>query len=177
MRTSAVEPFVTFDRGASTSLPAIVCKASIVADGGGVFSPNILCGCLLREGRTLIMSRVGVSRPGVGVVDLGVSSFSGDFSGDTPSKKKSLLPCGVEGRFEDFSGELGDDNAEPLSKKLLRSRTLPVCKDCMRLWAAPLIRERSGEGSIRFGGGFVMYALSLAFSVNAACADLMALEV
>jgi len=30
---------------------------------------------------------------------------------------------------------------------------------------------------MRFGMAFVMYALSLAFSVNAACADCMALDV
>jgi hypothetical protein len=47
----------------------------------------------------------------------------------------------------------------------------------MRLWAAPLIKDRSGEESGSLNGGFIMYALSLAFSVNAACADLIALEV
>lgn len=47
----------------------------------------------------------------------------------------------------------------------------------MRLCAAPLIKDRSGELSMCRGGGLVIYALSRAFSVRAACADLMALDV
>lgn len=114
-------------------------------------------------------SRVGVSRPDVGVVDR-PASFSGDFSGDfssdlsgdfsgdlAPSVKKSLLPSGVDGRIC-FSGDMGEDPyGDPPSIKLLRSLTLPpVCRDCMRLCAAPLMRDLSGEPSIRFGEGFVI---------------------
>jgi len=61
VRTSAVEPLVTFTNGASTSLKDIVCRASIVADCGGAFSPRMLCGGLLKDGLS-----VGVFLP-VGV--------------------------------------------------------------------------------------------------------------
>tara|TARA_R110002060_G_scaffold25853_2_gene35395 strand:- start:396 stop:833 length:438 start_codon:yes stop_codon:yes gene_type:complete len=128
VRTSAVEPFVTFDRGASTSLVAMFWRASIVADCGGVFSPRILCGGRLKDGRT-VSSRFGVSRPGVGVTDR-LESFSGglsaDFSGDLGSSTKSLFECGVAGRPELFSGDRGVLNVEPPSKKLLKSLTFPV---------------------------------------------------
>ena len=47
----------------------------------------------------------------------------------------------------------------------------------MRLCAAPLIKDRSGEPSTCFAGAFALYALSRAFSVRAACADLIAFDV
>lgn len=39
------------------------------------------------------------------------------------------------------------------------------------------MRERSGDPSIRFGGGFVIYVFSRAFSVSAAWAFFIAVEV
>lgn len=80
MRTSAVELLVIFDNGASRSLLAMVCRASIVADCGGVFSPSMLCGGRRSEGLTWGNSRLGVSRPGVGVAVRLVDSFSGDLN-------------------------------------------------------------------------------------------------
>lgn len=130
VRTSALDPFVTFDNGAggSTSRLAICCNANIVADCGGVFSPRMLCGGLLKEGLSVGMSRIGVSRPGAGV-EAQLPSFSGDLSGDFSndftSEKKSLFVCGVDGRA--FSGDgVGEPNVEPPSIKLLKSRTFPV---------------------------------------------------
>jgi hypothetical protein len=129
-RTSAFDPFVTFDNGASVSLLAICCNANIVADCGGVFSPRILCGGLLKEGLKEGVSRTGVSRPGVGVEARLPSlsgDFSGDLSGDLPSEKKSLAVCGVTGLFVLFSGEgVGDPKVEAPSRKLIKSRTFPV---------------------------------------------------
>lgn len=140
MRTSAVDPFVTFDKAASASLLTMFCRASIVADCGGVFSPRMLCGGLLNDGLSVGVSRLGGSWWGVGVEQRLESfsgddassrsterreSFSGDFSGDLPSRKKSLFECGVEGRTEAFSGDL-EPNVEPPSRKLLKSLTLPV---------------------------------------------------
>jgi len=87
----------------------------------------MLCGGRLNEGLNEGVSRLGVSRPGVGVAER-LGSFSGDFD-----SKNSLLVCGVEGRFALFSGDLGEANVEPPSRKLLRSLTFPVCSDCMRL--------------------------------------------
>jgi hypothetical protein len=119
-RTSAVDPFVTFDRGESTSLLAIFCKASIVADCGGVFSPSMLCGGLLNDGRIVGVSRLGVSRP-LGVEDL---ERLVSFSGDLPSCPSSLYVCGVVGLG--FSGDLGALSDEPPSIILLKSLTVPV---------------------------------------------------
>lgn len=75
-----------------------------------------------------------------------------------------------------FSGDLGVLNDEPPSMKRLRSLTLPVCSDCIRLCAAPFARDLSGEVSMRFVA-LVVYPLSRAFSVRAACADCIALDV
>ncbi len=130
VRTRAVEPLVTFDRGLSLSLVDMFCRASIVADWGGVFSPSMLCGSLRRDGR-----KVGVSLPAGVCVGVGVDerfvSFSGDFAS---TRANSLLAYGVEGRFDVFSGDLvGDADKDPPSRKLLRSLTFPVCKDCIRL--------------------------------------------
>jgi hypothetical protein len=59
----------------------------------------------------------------------------------------------------------------------LRSRTVPGCRDCMRRWDDPLANGLSGDGSpIRFARTGTK-ALSRAFSVKAACADWIALEV
>ena len=70
------------------------------------------------------VSRVGVSLPGVGVVER-IESFSGDFSGARPSSRNSLFVCGVDGRPVLFSGDLGELN-EPPSNRLLKSLTFPV---------------------------------------------------
>jgi len=108
---------------------------------------------------------------------VGVEDLLASFSEGLASIMESLFVCGVEGLVVVFSGDFtgltGLPEKFPLSKKELRSLTWPVCSDCMRLWAAPLIRERSGDASGRFRSGtmFVMYPLSRAFSVNAACAD------
>jgi len=89
----------------------------------------MLCGGLRRDGR-----KDGISRPidaelGVGVVER-LLSFSGDFA----SGVQSLLAYGDEGRCAVFSGDLdGEADKDPPSMKLLRSLTLPVCIDCMRL--------------------------------------------
>jgi len=114
-----------------------------------VFSPNMLCGGLRSEGLNCTFSRVGLSRPGVGVDDRSLS-------GDLPSSINSLLACGVPGLVVFFSGDLGEPKDEPPSRKLLKSRTFPVWRDCIRLWAAPLTKDRSGEASIRFAMAFVM---------------------
>jgi len=132
----------------------------------------MLCAGFLNEGRTDSESLLLHSRVGVGVVER-----AGSFSGERPSIMKSLLMGGVESRCEFFSGDLEALKADPPSKKLLRSRTFPVWMDCMRLWVASLTSDRSGDGSARFVGEFVTYPFSRAFSVNAACADCMALEV
>jgi hypothetical protein len=89
----------------------------------------MLCGGLRRDGRN-----VGISRPidvelGVGVAER-LLSFSGDFA----SGVQSLLVYEDEGRCAIFSGDLdGEADKDPPSMKLLRSLTLPVCIDCMRL--------------------------------------------
>lgn len=43
VRTNAVDPLVTLDRGFSVSLVGIDCRANMVADCGGAFSPKMLC--------------------------------------------------------------------------------------------------------------------------------------
>ena len=101
-----------------------------------------------------------------------LSTFSGE-CGISISLDSRGLDCLVGLR----SGDLVEPNVDPPSRKLLISLTLPVCKDCILLCAAPLIRERSGECSGFLNGGLIMYWLSLAFSVKAACADFMALDV
>ena len=141
-----------------------------MADCGGVFSPSMLCGAFLRDGRTDRESLGLESGVRVGVVKR-------SFSGDRPSIMKSLLIGGVDSRCGFFSGDLGVPKLDPPSRKLLRSRTFPVWRDCMRLWVASLISDRSGDVSARFVGEFVIYPFSRAFSVNAACADCIALEV
>jgi hypothetical protein len=119
VRTNAVEPLVTFVRGLSVSLVDIECRASMVADWGGVFSPSILCGGLRRDGR-----KVGVSLPAVAEVGVGVTERPVSFSGDFASIAKSLLVYGLVGRFfsGDLSGDLeGDAGIDPPSRKLLRT--------------------------------------------------------
>jgi hypothetical protein len=163
---------VILDRGLSTSLVGIDCKASMVADCGGVFSPRILCGGRRKDGR-----RVGVSLDAGVAVGVVVAERLESFSGDLNSTARSLLPYGDAGRLNVLSGDLdGDEASELPSMKLLRSLTLPVCKDCIRLCAAPFMRERSGD-SMRFGGGGLFRKASRAFSVKAACADWMVVEV
>ena len=107
-----------------------------MADWGGVFSPSMLCGGLLKEGLIFDMSLFAGSRLGVGVADRLVVSFSGDLSGDFSggfaSNMKSLK-CGLDGRVECFSGDFGELFNEPPSRKLLKSLTCPVCRDCIRL--------------------------------------------
>lgn len=117
----------------------------------------------------------GESRPFSRFEGVGVPWRLAVFSGGA-SKRNSLLKRGVEGRLY-FSGKLGfsgevyfsgdwgeDDNRVPLSIRVLKSFTL----DCMRLWPEPLELGRSGDASMRLGSGFVIYALSRAFSVKAA---------
>ncbi len=129
MRTSAVEPFVTFDSGLSISRVDMDWRASIVADWGGVFSPSILCGGLLRDGR-----KVGMSLPIEAEVGVGVAERLFSFSGEFASSVQSLFVYGDVGRCAVFSGDLdGEADKDAPSMKLLRSLTLPVCIDCMRL--------------------------------------------
>lgn len=184
VRAEAVEPFVTLARGGSVSLLAMLCSACIVVDWGGVFSPNVLWGGRLSEGLTCMESRLSwgdSARFLVGVVARAESLSnirSLNFSGD--SSKNSLLAWGVTGLGDGFSGNFIGPKV-PLSMKPLRSRTLPFWRDCIRLCpgAAPLIRRRSGDGSVkRLGGGMSMvYVLLRALSVSAAWADLMAADV
>lgn len=117
-----------------------------------------------REGVSKRLSRRAVE---------GVDVFSELLSSDLPSRAKSLLNRGVVGRDWLFPGDFVGDGLESLdSRKWLKSRTLPGCSDCMRLCAAPLTKDLSGDMSGRLsGGGFVVYALSRAFSASAACAD------
>ena len=89
----------------------------------------MLCGGLRRDGR-----RVGISRPIDADVGVGVAERLLSFSGDFASVVQSLLVYGEEGWWADFSGDLdGEADKDPPSMKLLRSLTLPVCNDCMRL--------------------------------------------
>lgn len=177
VRTKAVDPLLALDIGVSNSRVGIDCRANIVADCGGVFSPRILCWCDLRKDGLIedIGVDEGESRPFSRFEGVGVPWRLAVFSGGA-SKRNSLLKRGVEGRLY-FSGELGfsgdgyfsgdwgdDDNRVPLSIKLLRSLTL----DCMRLCPDPLELGRSGDASMRLGRGFVVYKLSRAFSVKAA---------
>ena len=134
----------------------------------------MLCGAFLSEGRTDKESLLLGSRVGVGV---GVVERSDSFSGDRASIMKSRLIGGDESLWGFLSGDLELPKLDPPSRKLLRSRTFPVWRDCMRLWVASLTSDRSGDVSARFVGEFVIYPFSRAFSVSAACADCMALEV
>jgi hypothetical protein len=104
-------------------------SASIVADCGGVFSPSMLCGGLRRDGR-----KVDISLPIDAEVGVGVAERLPSFSGDFASGVQSLLVYGDVGRCAVFSGDLdGEADKDAPSMKLLRSLTLPVCNDCMRL--------------------------------------------
>jgi hypothetical protein len=89
----------------------------------------MLCGGLRRDGRKVAISLPIDVEAGVGVAER-LLSFSGDFA----SGVQSLLVYGDEGRCVVFSGDLdGEADKDPPSMKLLRSLTLPVCIDCMRL--------------------------------------------
>ena len=172
-RTSAVDPFVTFARDVSGSLAAMVCSANIVADGGGAFSPRMLCGGRRNDGLTCGIAELGVSRPvGVGVPARVTLSFSGDFGAS-----KSLDRRGLDCLVGLLSGDRGVIGPDPFSRRLLISLTLPVCSDCILLCVALLTSDRSGDVSKLRSGGLIMYALSRAFSVSAACATLIAFDV
>lgn len=100
---------------------ALFCRASIVADCGGVFSPSMLCCGLLTVGRTMGV-RLG---PGTGVG----SSLSAGLDSTA-----SRILAGVEGLAalsDDFVGDCGLCGL-PFSRSILRSRTVPVCNDCIR---------------------------------------------
>ena len=122
---------------------AIFCRANIVADCGGVFSPRILCWVLrVTQGRTAGLRLMGI---GVGVVGRGCSFSAGL---DSFSGSRSRFRCGVLG-LECFSGDpLGVGLIEsPRAPSImrLRSRTvLPGPRDCIRLWWFGLVtRARS----------------------------------
>jgi hypothetical protein len=101
----------------------------------------MLCGGLRKDGRRVGVSLPDEARLGVELIEP-LMSFSTDFV----SVVGSLFVSGVEGRFTVFSGDLGGDmDKDPDSIKLLKSLTLPVCKDCIRLWVAPLMSDRSGD--------------------------------
>lgn len=139
-----------------------------------MFSPRILCGGRLNDGRTCGTATLGVSRPdvGVGVPVRLAPSFSGDFT-----TSNSLVIRGLDCLVGLFSGDRGVTGEEPFSRKLLISRTMPDCRDCIRLCVALLTNDRSGEVSKACSGGLIIYALSRALSVSAACAIFIALEV
>jgi hypothetical protein len=115
---------------------------------------------------------LGESLPdGVGVHARLELSFSGDFASN------SLVIRGLDCLVGLFSGDRGVMGDDPFSSRLLISRTVPVCSDCILLCVALLTSDRSGDVSRLRSGGLIIYALSLAFSVNAACATLIALDV
>lgn len=85
---------------------------------------------------------MGVSLPVIAEEGVGVDERVISFSGDLASRAKSLTAYGVVGRFAAFSGDRsgdlsgdrdGEANKFPPSMKLLRSLTLPVWMECMRL--------------------------------------------
>ncbi|KAK0723234.1 hypothetical protein B0T26DRAFT_705854 [Lasiosphaeria miniovina] len=144
-------------------------SASIVADCGGVFSPRMLW-CGRRTVGRMMGVRLG---PSLGVATMAFSSRS-----SLDSTKGSRPLEGVEG-LSNFSGDLGVEMAEsrPPSIMRLRSLTEVGCRDCMRRWVEPRSKDLSGDGSamrlVRCG----TKALSRAFSVRAAWADWIAVEV
>ena len=144
-----------------------------MADCGGVFSPRMLCCGRLTDGRTIGVREV----PDVGVAVL----LRGSLSIGLESEMKSRDLMGVDG-LVCFSGDFGDEDECWPSMSRLRSRTEPGCSDCMRRWTDPL-GARSGDTSqTRLENALetkalVTRALSRAFSVKAACADWMALDV
>lgn len=76
-RIMGAELFVTVANGDSVSrddTEGMFCNANIVADWGGVFSPRMLCGSFLPEGRTIELrfGAIGVGVPGAAF------SFSAD---------------------------------------------------------------------------------------------------
>lgn len=145
-----------------------------------MFSPRMLWGGRRIDGRTM-----GVRFPlGVGVADLRSRSR------DLGSFSISLPRTGVEGRVESLSGDLCDGVGggagpcwAPPSSRWLRSRTeLPVWSDCMRLCGLAALRKESGfsgetSATMRRAKALDTKALSRAFSVRAAWADWMALDV
>jgi hypothetical protein len=119
--------------------------------------------------------------PGRGVATMAFSSlFSSDLESDLEVSMKGsrLVFMGVDG-LSVFSGDLGveEPDSRPLSIMKLRSRTVPGCRDCIRLCAEFLANDRSGDTSaIRLASDGTK-AVSRAFSVSAAWADWMAAEV
>lgn len=124
---------MTVARGDSASrddTEGMFCNASIVADWGGVFSPRMLCGGLLAEGRAT------EGKLGMGV---GVPGAVFSFSADLDSLSWSLPRVGVDGLADlSFSGdprgvELAESRSLEPSIIRLRSLTLPGWSDCIRL--------------------------------------------
>lgn len=167
------EVLVMFDRGGSESREDIDCRASIVADGG-VFSPRIAFGPERVVGRS-----DGVSLKKSLVDGVGVPTRVGEFSGELIRSFSRLKAGGVPGiRPAGRSGERSGDLVFDPSRKLLRSLTFVDCNDCIRLCAAPFIKDRSGD----LGGiGLTVYALagalSRAFSSRAFAVAAMAADV
>lgn len=154
----------------------MVWRARIVADGG-VCSPSMAFCRGLDEGRSAGVS-MSISRPkGVGLCSRANGSLS-----DSRVGVPCLVPARSGDGYERSGGgyERSGDRSGDLtpSRKLLRSRTLVVCSDCMRLWAAPLTNDRSGDLE---GIGLVVYEppgmLSRAFSSNALAAFWMSSDV
>jgi hypothetical protein len=104
---------------------------------------------------------------GEGTTDLSSLSILGSAYGSRPLE-------GVDG-LSIFSGERGAGDSRPLSIIKLRSLTDAGWRDCRRRCVVPL-SNRSGDVSRRFVRWGII-ALSRAFSVNAAWADWMALDV
>lgn len=128
----------------------MLCKACIVDDCGGVFSPRMLCD---RGRRRAVGRTIGVQLgPGTGVEQ--AESLTGD-------RESVDVDVGVVGLLDD-----------PPSIIKLKSRTEPGCSDCIRRWDPPFTSERSGEPSlprlVNDGGSAVSRATR---SLSAACAD------
>lgn len=183
---AAVEPFVTSDSAeaagggggvclcVSASLGAgagMFCSASIVADCGGVFSPRMLCD----SGRRTTGRTMGV-RLGPGTKLPRWESLSGDVEEENDSRE-SRCRIGVVGRV-DFSGDSGEEGTPSIMKP--RSRTLGLWRDCIRRWEPGLGSGRSGDTCVSLLGRYgsmVGLLFSRAFSVRAACADWIVVEV
>jgi hypothetical protein len=130
----ALEPFVMSQREVSTSLGVgVFCKASIVAEGG-VFSPRMALKGGLDAGL-----RLGASLTISFELPFGCPALVGLLSGTLFSESNAGIRASL-------SGERSPE--ESPSKNKVRSRGLPLwlfCRDCMRLWYWPLIRDLSGD--------------------------------
>jgi hypothetical protein len=136
---------LTVDNGVGVSgrsRRSIFLIANRVAEGG-VFSPRMDLG-----GGRLLFLRLGVSLSRSRLAGVGVASLEVDGAGE-PNLSVDLPVLLVAGVLGCLSGDLSG----VLSSIARMSLTVLFCSDCRRLWAAPLINDRSGE---RSGIGFMV---------------------